>query len=753
MKQFSHQTKFSDGEVYRIIRYYQDQEDVIQDLLLTLSNGKQDGICRLLKDEDLVRAFDRLLPFRALWIGLQLGNIRNLLALHCVELTFSYLTLIYSTWDQITLGNAAIQQAVDIQDVRNLQRRAPSASTLDRQYIIHEMDNGTLFSAIVDSNLRDAIKRAILGLEVIIPTIETFHDNIKYLSIGAKIIRTLLLGKERVTTLYKSLRSHWLLPSVILEEFREMEVILERPEAAFHFCFLQIFVAAFRWFPNLSNSAPLKEPKRKRGSDGSIHASIDTACKLQFWRRAHLLGFRTDVIGGLSEGRVVEVPEFLAEDNSGEAMERRTGTPYTNSYKQFRTQLFLSNLHNARPGPIFNPSVMFVQRDFINAFFGCTRGDGGELVPMIPPIPLFELVPPREVMLSSTVNSFPHESVASPRSARSSEYGQLPPTRASSEVSHGTEGHWSQFSLPSFNESHIEDDNEPLQRGHSLTSLPNSFELRDEDDDRYASPAADLQDSDVWRSASTDRRSFPELEERWLAPESTDEEGGRRSFPILDVEILSAASSSTLRARSFSEPASPDRDMRNEQFPNADLQQIVSIASTGGSARSFPEFDFPAADGDQAGLSPVDFQSSTDSWTERRSFPDVGLPDREPTYDGTCQNSLDTTGVYDEAQGSSPNKKMVSQQLQGRPFVFTEHNGMTKRRKSELDMKGYLERREDWIMMVLRNNVLKTIRFENIVEHMKKLDEEAGRREYFLVKRDYAAHFRKTHMNSRSTNN
>jgi hypothetical protein len=68
----------------------------MQDFLLTLSNGKQDNIYRLLKDKDLVRAFDRLLLFRPLWIGFQLGNIRLLLALYCVELTFSYLTLIYS---------------------------------------------------------------------------------------------------------------------------------------------------------------------------------------------------------------------------------------------------------------------------------------------------------------------------------------------------------------------------------------------------------------------------------------------------------------------------------------------------------------------------------------------------------------------------------------------------------------------------------------------------------------------------------
>jgi Protein of unknown function (DUF3723) len=100
------------------------------------------------------------------------------------------------------------------------------------------MDNGILFSAIIDSNLRDIIKRVILGLKVIILIIKIFYNNIKYLNIKTKIIRILLLGKEKVIMLYKSLCSYWLLLLVILEEFREIEIILERFEAVFHFCFL-----------------------------------------------------------------------------------------------------------------------------------------------------------------------------------------------------------------------------------------------------------------------------------------------------------------------------------------------------------------------------------------------------------------------------------------------------------------------------------------------------------------------------------
>ena len=84
-----------------------------------------------------------------------------------------------------------------------------------------------------------------------------------------------------------------------------------------------------------------------------------------------------------------------------------------------------------------------------------------------------------------------------------------------------------------------------------------------------------------------------------------------------------------------------------------------------------------------------------------------------------------------------------------RPFVFTEHNGMIPREKSTTDMEGYLKEREEWVMMVLKQNkALKTIRFDQVVEHMMRPDEEVGARKYFLVRRHYAEHFRTRYMNS-----
>jgi hypothetical protein len=139
-----------------------------------------------------------------------------------------------------------------------------------------------------------------------------------------------------------------------------------------------VLLTALRQFPNLSNDAPLIETdskKRKWDPDPPVRVisgSVNQAYKNLFLRRTQFLGFRTKKIeNGLREAKdlAVEVPEpFMAEDN-GEIIKRRSGTPYTNAYRQFRTQLFLPNLRQVRAGSGLNPSVIFVQRDLLNVFF------------------------------------------------------------------------------------------------------------------------------------------------------------------------------------------------------------------------------------------------------------------------------------------------------------------------------------------------------------------------------------------------
>jgi len=55
-----------------------------------------------------------------------------------------------------------------------------------------------------------------------------------------------------------------------------------------------------------------------------------------------------------------------------EVIKRRWGRPFSNAYKQFRMQLFLPQLLQVQAEVSFNPSVIFVQQDFLNAFFSST---------------------------------------------------------------------------------------------------------------------------------------------------------------------------------------------------------------------------------------------------------------------------------------------------------------------------------------------------------------------------------------------
>jgi hypothetical protein len=71
------------------------------------------------------------------------------------------------------------------------------------------------------------------------------------------------------------------------------------------------------------------------------------------------------------------------------------------------------------------------------------------------------------------------------------------------------------------------------------------------------------------------------------------------------------------------------------------------------------------------------------------------------------------------------------------------------REKSTTDMENYLREQEEWVIMVLKqSNVLKAIRFDEIVEYMMLVDDKIRPRKYFLIQRHYAEHFREKYINN-----
>lgn len=84
---YYHQTAFSDGEIYCKVWGFREQDAKAQENLWMsrLSAPKQDSLNRLMRRNGFAKALEALFDFPGLWGGLELGNVRRLLAMKCDE--------------------------------------------------------------------------------------------------------------------------------------------------------------------------------------------------------------------------------------------------------------------------------------------------------------------------------------------------------------------------------------------------------------------------------------------------------------------------------------------------------------------------------------------------------------------------------------------------------------------------------------------------------------------------------------------
>ena len=80
---------------------------------------------------------------------------------------------------------------VTARDVELLDSRAPAISSADREHIIENMGNGSLFAA-EDSQTRDRLLIRILSITSLIPTLNTYSGDVTYLHEIVSILRLLL---------------------------------------------------------------------------------------------------------------------------------------------------------------------------------------------------------------------------------------------------------------------------------------------------------------------------------------------------------------------------------------------------------------------------------------------------------------------------------------------------------------------------------------------------------------------------------
>ncbi|KFY69470.1 hypothetical protein V496_00217, partial [Pseudogymnoascus sp. VKM F-4515 (FW-2607)] len=377
---FHHQTSYSDGEIYlKIVEATTFGLDKnVQIWKARLSDCKVTGVDSLLRHEEISGAFNELRDFPGLWKGLELGNIEKLLALHMDEAMkeiIHYLRHIKSVWDKITLGKDALKRAVCPETVQFLSLRAPAASKADRISIVQEMRHGTIFQSVQENDKR-AIKRTLLNLPVIIPTIKTLHENQKLVRIGVKILKDTILGTTLRTTVRQALEKKWTRPRDMRIEINEGQFFLLpklRRSVQWKLTYQQIWLFILREFPGLSGEAP-KLDSRKAGVPQSCCVRNSTTQQKFCQFTANLGIFKSKINTEASAKCTHRTRAHLSATASsvdGVIQKKRCGKPFRSSYMRYKANLYLPILAKT---PTFSsnelPTSTYVLRDFMLSFFG-----------------------------------------------------------------------------------------------------------------------------------------------------------------------------------------------------------------------------------------------------------------------------------------------------------------------------------------------------------------------------------------------
>jgi hypothetical protein len=222
----------------------------------SLTKPKERNMRMLLRPKNLplVRSLNSLFEVSGLIDGLQLGNFHKWLALHLDEQIIAYLKHVHVVWkERVCECRQAVMRDIGIDDIRMLQFRMPKVSSDDADTIGRLLDDGTLFPRIGDPGAREMLRRNLLALDVVIPSLETFQQNMNYATIGAKILIRPVVGdiplcKSRTTrspTIFALLSGGWTAPEVMQVEVADgkVETVEEQasPSLGIYAAFLSVF--------------------------------------------------------------------------------------------------------------------------------------------------------------------------------------------------------------------------------------------------------------------------------------------------------------------------------------------------------------------------------------------------------------------------------------------------------------------------------------------------------------------------------
>lgn len=282
-----------------------DRRAIAERWASTLSASKKKNLTLLLSHPDILQAMDKLLIFPGHWKGLEFGNWAKHLAAHINPAIVNYWNHIYNTWRRILAGHEELCHLVDEGTVASLQYLAPGWSTKDLHTLQCGFDEKQLFPQITNPSTRNQILENIKGLDTVIPSIKTFHENMAFITIGAKILEREVetappRGRRKKVeinhhwrSLYNNLMSDWMDEGWKIEKapgIMATGVGVSNPLLSF----VQAILAALRYFYFLSDHAPLRDNRDKKLPN--LNSDLLSQYQKLFYQIIGTLGFYNEKV-------------------------------------------------------------------------------------------------------------------------------------------------------------------------------------------------------------------------------------------------------------------------------------------------------------------------------------------------------------------------------------------------------------------------------------------------------------------------
>jgi hypothetical protein len=181
----------------------------------------------------------------------------------------NYLLHIYEVFAFIADGDEDIMRGIDPTTVDGLKLRAPRASSADAA-VIHAGMQGEFFPRVTDSSRREKIEQNIMQITHLIPCLESFCEDTKYLEPVSLSLR-LLIELEEKETVQAAFARIFRCPEHEKEGYfttqEREDLFIERrgnEDMRFKQAFLQIVLKSMRDFPQIINISCRKDEREDK---------------------------------------------------------------------------------------------------------------------------------------------------------------------------------------------------------------------------------------------------------------------------------------------------------------------------------------------------------------------------------------------------------------------------------------------------------------------------------------------------------